>query len=477
MPEKTQHIIRVQGEAFKRLKVVEFRPNRYGITRITGANGAGKTSAMDLILNGLAPRKTLSPTLIRQGERRGIIEIEINDYTVTRTLDDKGGTLRIVHKATNTLVPNPDDWLETLAGGLGFDPLKFMRLNPNDQFEELKGLVKLDANLEDLEQRNEDDADKITQLNAEAKRLAAARDHITVDTSLPAQPTDVDVLLKEASAVSEYNDAIERQRREREAIMQAHEHQKANLETLKARHEQLSAELLEISRMIDTAKKHHEERTQKIDTWEPLAELKDRRELDQRVTQAISENAKITANNANRKQYDRLNQEAQNATDRHEALKAAVRERNLKIAKTLETAKFPIEGLSFETIQEGSGGRERKNAKKIVTYHGIPLGDCSSAEQIRVSTAIGMAGKPDLRFLLIREGSLLDDSNLEVLEQMAHEHDFQILMETVDTSGKVGIYLEDGEVKAVNAEPDTPSEAAPAKPAKKSTRRKKEAAQ
>lgn len=84
-----------------------------------------------------------------------------------------------------------------------------------------------------------------------------------------------------------------------------------------------------------------------------------------------------------------------------------------------------------------------------------------------MSTAIGMAGKPDLRFLLIREGSLLDDNGWAILEQMAHEHNFQILAEIVDKSGKVGIYMEDGEVKAVNAEPEKNPEAAPKKAARK----------
>ena len=54
---------------------------------------------------------------------------------------------------------------------------------------------------------------------------------------------------------------------------------------------------------------------------------------------------------------------------------------------------------------------------------------------------------------------------MAVLEEMAHEHDFQILMEKVDTSGKVGIFMEDGAIKTVNKEPEP--EPAPAKTTKK----------
>ena len=34
-----------------------------------------------------------------------------------------------------------------------------------------------------------------------------------------------------------------------------------------------------------------------------------------------------------------------------------------------------------------------------------------------------------------------------MLHQMAEEHDFQVFLEIVDSTGKVGVYIEDGEVK------------------------------
>ena len=43
---------------------------------------------------------------------------------------------------------------------------------------------------------------------------------------------------------------------------------------------------------------------------------------------------------------------------------------------------------------------------------------------------------------------------MAVLEKMAHENNYQILIEVVDQSGKVGIFMQDGEVAAVNNEPE-----------------------
>ena len=61
-----------------------------------------------------------------------------------------------------------------------------------------------------------------------------------------------------------------------------------------------------------------------------------------------------------------------------------------------------------------------------------------------------MAGNPKLRIIRITDGSLLDAKNLEIVREMAGSRDFQVWIERVDESGKVGIYLEDGAVVADN---------------------------
>ena len=469
MTDQSQYIIRVTAEQFKNVKVVDFMPNRY-VTKISGANGAGKTSALEAVFNALAPRKTLSPSLIRQGQKKGFIRIETNTHIITRKLDDKGGSLQIEQKGTNSLVKAPDDWLEGIAGELGFDPLKFMRMKPEEQFQVLKGLVPMDEDIDSLEIRNENDSETITKRKAEAKRLEAARDQITVDKTLPDEPVDIDALLTEARTITEHNRAIEMQEREREENRRARDQIVRSIEDRTQRINQLRAEMERLEKANEQESKQLGAANAEINAWEPLPALKDRRELDERISAASADNSRITSNNSRREQREKLDKDVDTIKDELKKLEDGIRERKLKIARTLEKAKFPIPGLSFETIEEGSGGRERKNPKKIVTYHGIPLGDASSAEQIRVSTAIGMSGKSELRFMVIREGSLLDENNMAILEQMAHENNWQILAEVVDTTGKVGIFMQDGEVAAVNAELDAPAPA----PAKKAGKKKNE---
>jgi len=468
MPEhNSQYLIRITAEQFKNVKVIDFMPNRY-LTTVSGPNGAGKTSALDAVFHALASRKTLSPSLIRQGQKKGYLRIETNTHIITRHLDEKGGSLQIEAKASNTLVKAPDDWLEGIAGDLGFDPLKFMRLKPEEQFEVLKALVPLEADIDDLEARNEADEESMTKKRAEAKRLEAARDQVVIDKSLPTEPVNIDELLKQAREASEFNAGIEREAQRRKAELNEMEIIARAMNSRAERMDELKAEMLRLENLNAADKKQLDDRTAVVKALEPLAEPRDRSAIDTRISEASGSNARITTNNANKAQRERFEKDVDTIKAELETLQEEVRKRKITIASTLSKAKFPVAGLSFETIVEGSGGRERKNPKKIITYHGVPLADASTAEQIRVSTAIGMANKPELRFLLIREGSLLDDNGLAILEQMAHEQDFQILMEKVDTSGKVGIFMEDGTIKAVNAEPEAKPEAA-----KKPTRSKK----
>ena len=102
----------------------------------------------------------------------------------------------------------------------------------------------------------------------------------------------------------------------------------------------------------------------------------------------------------------------------------------------LTAAKFPIEHLSIS--DDG------------VIYKGVPFSQCSSAERLRVSIAVAMAMSPKLRVIRITDGSLIDSKNMAVITEMAKDNDFQVWLEVVDESGKVGVVIEDGEVKAVN---------------------------
>ena len=120
-------------------------------------------------------------------------------------------------------------------------------------------------------------------------------------------------------------------------------------------------------------------------------------------------------------------------SDGHNATIAALDKSKLDAIKG---AKFPVDGLGFDD--------------NGVTYNGVPFSQAGSAVRLRTSVAMAMAMNPELRVIMIRDGSLLDSKNMAIIEEMAKEHDFDIWIEKVNESGKIGIVIEDGSVVAVN---------------------------
>jgi hypothetical protein len=102
----------------------------------------------------------------------------------------------------------------------------------------------------------------------------------------------------------------------------------------------------------------------------------------------------------------------------------------------IANAKMPIEHLKFDGDK--------------ITYKNIPLTQVSSAEKLKISLAIIIALNPKLRVIRIDDGSLLDTQNMQILKDMAKANDLQIWIEKVDDSGKIGFYIQEGEVKTIN---------------------------
>ena len=125
--------------------------------------------------------------------------------------------------------------------------------------------------------------------------------------------------------------------------------------------------------------------------------------------------------------------EAGAAMEEAQALTQAMADRIAAAKAAIEDAGLPVQNLGLEH------GR--------VTLDGLPFSQASDADQLRASIAIAMRGHADLRVIRVRDASLLDEDSMALLETMAIDADYQVWMERVDSSGEVGIVLEDGHVK------------------------------
>ena len=65
---------------------------------------------------------------------------------------------------------------------------------------------------------------------------------------------------------------------------------------------------------------------------------------------------------------------------------------------------------------------------------------------------MAMALNYRLKVILVKEASLLDEENLKVIREMAKGKGYQIWLEKVDKTGKMGFYFVDGEIESINGE-------------------------
>ena len=82
-----------------------------------------------------------------------------------------------------------------------------------------------------------------------------------------------------------------------------------------------------------------------------------------------------------------------------------------------------------------------------ILFNGIAFEDASSAEKLRISFLIALAGRPQMPVVFIDNGELLDDDSLKVFEEEAEKLDAQVFMAIGSRLENYDLFLEAGEAK------------------------------
>jgi DNA repair exonuclease SbcCD ATPase subunit len=412
-------IVKLEAENVKRLRAVCIEPNGKPVVVIGGRNGQGKTSVLDSIEYALGGKPDVAQP-IRRGESNARVVVETEDLVVTRVFTAGGSRLEVQGKAGELrhVIKSPQALLDKLVGKLAFDPLAFSRMDAKAQVETLKALVGVDFAKLDEERRNA--YDERTSINRAIKALRAQADGMPNHPDAPAEEVSVSELAEELERRTEQNRTNDEKRRKVTAAAQS----VADIER----------EIEEIRKRLDTETERLAEAAKKHESWKKLAdgledakpeEIRDQMRNAEAVNGMVRENQKRISILA---QVERKESEAKAYTDRIAAIDS---EKGEALAK----ANFPVDGLAFD--------------ENVVTFGGIPFTQCSSAEQLRVSVAMGLSLHRDLKLLLIRDGSLLDADSLRMVEEMAKEADATIMIERVGDGEEVSVVIEDGLVREI----------------------------
>jgi len=408
-------IHKLEVENVKRVRVVEITPEG-NLVIIGGENGEGKTSVLDSIMYALAGKGKLCELPLRKGEKKGRVQVELDELVVTRTFTDSGGGTLTVKGKDGRAYPSPQAMLDDLVGSLSFDPLEFMRQKPADQLNTLRELVGLD--LSDLEAKDKKLREDRTIIGRDIKQLQGQLDGMAHHADAPAEETKLSDLLAEIERRKAHNESNAGKRKQIETV-------KDCLKNTQAKISELEAELANLRKVAANYREMLEEQSAEISG---LVDA-DVSEIQAKIAQSEQINRKVRENLARKNVAARL----ADCQKEYDALTKAIDGVADEKAAKLSAIKFPIDGLGF-----GADG---------VTYNAVPLSQASAAEQLQVSVAMGLMMNKGLPVLLIRDGSLLDAKSLKLVAELAEIADAQVWMERVGDGQECQVIIEDGMVR------------------------------
>jgi len=414
-------VISIEVRNVKRINAVRMEFGDDNLLVVGGNNGHGKTSLLDSLWYCLAGKKAFPSKLVRDGEEEALVQIETEDLIIRRVETAEGRGSLVVTSRDGKRLPRPQAILDKLLGSLTFDPMAFMRLSEKEQARQVREVVGLDTTV--LEKRREVLYDSRTVEGREVIRLTGYIDTLVDTIGLPADEISISGLMSSLKEMTEKNEAAAGAQTDNDVIC-------SRMDTGREHIVRLERQLVEARELMGKLEEERLVSVVALDNNQPV----DTTDLEGQITDAEETNKLVRANH----EITRATVEKKAAEERVVEISQNIGSIDAEIKALLEAAIFPVEGLAF--------------GDDMLTYNGIPFKQASSAEHLRISTAMGLALTPDLRLMLVREGSLLDDTGLALLAKLAKEMDGQILLEKVGKDKVCSVIIEDGMIEGEEVE-------------------------
>jgi hypothetical protein len=422
-------IVRLEVEGVKRVTAVtlEIDP-KTSLVKVRGRNGEGKSSTIDTIMYILGGKRTHPPKVIHEGleHARGLIETTGQLIAERRwTKNDAGQEVSVVEvrSTDGQKFRGPQAILDALCGPETFDPDHFLKSDPKAQLDVLRRVVGIDFS--QLDGRRLKFYDDRTAANRELAQLKARLVSMP-DESGKLERVDVAALLEQEKGYQ----ASATRRASLEGAATAAKVARVALEVSVREAETVWRNALA---KLGVAKSGEAEVAKALEVQPALDEA-----ARAQVLSKIANGSDLNLRAAKQEERGHLALKVSNAEALVKKLDASIAAIDDEKQKTVAAVKFPVEGLGF-----GEHGP---------SFKGFPLEQASDAERIRVAVGIGLAMHSELRVLRVRNGSLLDDRSLALLDQAVTELDGQCFVEVVGTEGD-GFLIEDGALKSVNGSP------------------------
>ena len=419
MPVK---ITQFEAENVKRIKALAITPAPTGLTVIGGRNNQGKTSSLDAIVWALGgdryrpsqPQRdgSVIPPRLRLELSNGVIVERSGKNSDLKVTDASG------RKAGQQLL---NSFVEQLA----LDMPRFMQSTSKEKATTLLRIIGLEEQVERLERQEKELYNQRHAIGQIADQKTKYAKELPSYPDAPSEPVSALELLQRQQDILARNGENQR-KRERAAQLEREK------QTLQRQLEELSAKYTAVCADYEIAQKSA------LDLVDESTE-----QLEASIRDIEAVNTKVRTN----QDKARAEAEAKEYSDQYVGLTAQLEAVRQQKADLLQGANLPLPGLSVENGE--------------LTYMGKPWDCMSGSDQLKVSTAIVRALKPDCGFVLLDKLEQMDLETLREFSVWMEAEGLQGIATRVSTGGECSIIIEDGYVK----DPDNPAPPPVAAPA------------
>lgn len=427
-------------ENVKRVKAVALDCSGRALTVVGGRNAQGKTSVLDAIIWALGGDRYRPSNPVREGAEEVLIRIALDNGVIVER-KGKNGALKV----TSPSGRGGQALLNEFVSAFALDLPKFMSSSGVEKAKILLEVFpELGIKIQKLNEQVKALYNERHSLGQIADRKAKYAQELPFDSSAPEQPlsgAEMAKRMQEALSHNAHNAGVRR------SVVQSQE----RLDALTARESAARKRVLDLEGALQEARSDLHRCV--AETHQAASELdvakgatthlqdKDTTSIQQELEQIDAINARVRANESKRNAEEEarvLRTQYNEATTRIEELRA-------ERLKLLATVRMPLDELTID--EEGE-----------LIYRAQRWDCMSSAEQLRVATAICATIKPACGFVLLDRLECLDVETLREFGAWLEEKGLQAIGTRVATGDECAIVIEDGMEVGTKQEEETSKE-------------------
>ena len=399
-------------------RTAAFKPGT--LTTISGANGQGKTSIIQGLLQCFVGGH--DPSLLRRGAKLGQVVITLDNGSVIKYRVTASSTTYEVLDEQGNQVRSPRSFIEELGQSLTVDPTRLLTAKPKDLVAVLLEIMPLTFSKAELETAIDENtwpiARDLTLDEAEELR----RQIYEARTTANRQAKEAEATAKSLRASLPKQDDVDwaqRTKELRELVQEARQTRDAALQEIERRERELIEEIkAKAQREIDQVRfKAKEERASKDAEFEPdLAKIN---VALGEAEQQMRDRDRAAGIRVSLENFEKI---AKQAVVEASHFSAALE--GLDELKQRKLAALPIRGLE---VREGQ-----------VYADGVPFERVNLAERIKIAFQIAALRSGHLPFMVLDQAESLDPETWEAFKAGAKESGFQIVAARV-SSGPLAI--------------------------------------